>query len=279
MIMNKQAVKLGNLKLKNPIILASGTFDRGITKKVDINQLGGIVTKTITLKLRKGNPLPHIFKTRYGWLNSVGLKNVGLEKYLADELPFWQKYDTQIFTSIGGENAREYIKLAKLLNGKTLSLEVDVSCPNVTGTPFSFDPKRLKKLIFDIRKKFKGFISVKLSPNVSDIIAPAKAVLIGGADALTIANTYQGLELIKGKPVFAKIIAGYSGGAIKPLTMKLVWQVRHTLKCPIIASGGVENAQDVLDYLSCGAKAVQIGSANFLNPGISVKIIDELQRR
>lgn len=270
---------LGKLKLKNPVILASGTFDRSITDKIDINRLGGIVTKTITIEPRAGNPLPYIFKTRYGWLNSVGLKNVGLKKYLTEELPFWQRYDTQIFTSIGGENASEYIKIAKLVNGKVSAIEVNVSCPNINGVSFGADPKRLKKLISSIRKSFRGFISVKLSPNVSNILLPAKAAQDGGTDALTIANTYLGLELIRGKPVFSRIIAGYSGGAVKPLTMRLVWQVSHALKCPIIASGGAEKAQDVLDYLTCGAKAVQVGSANLLNPKISVKIIDELERQ
>ncbi|MGA2667020.1 MAG: dihydroorotate dehydrogenase [Patescibacteria group bacterium] len=271
--------RIGKLKLKNPIILASGTFDRGITTKIDINKLGGLVTKTITLKPREGNPLPHIFKTRYGWLNSVGLKNMGLKKYLTEELPFWKKYNTQIFTSIGGENTREYIKIAKSLESLVSSLEVNVSCPNVDGLFFGADPRKLKNLISAIRKNFKGFIAVKLSPNVSDIILPAKVAMAGGADALIIANTYLGLELIKSKPVFQQVFAGYSGGAVKPLTMRLVWQTSHVLKCPVIASGGVENTQDVIDYLTAGAKAVQIGSANFLNPKVSVKIVDELRRR
>lgn len=271
--------KLGKLLLKNPILLASGTFDRSITQKIDVNKLGGLVTKTVTIKPRPGNPLPHIIKTEYGWLNSVGLKNLGIQKYLKDELPFWQKFDTQIFTSIGGESEKEYIQLAKLLNGKTSSIEVNVSCPNIAGSTFDSDPQRLKKLILKIRKNFQGFIIVKLSPNVSNIILSAKKAIEGGADALTIANTYYGLELNKSKPIFKRIIAGYSGGAIKPLTMRLVWQVNHTIAVPIIASGGIENTQNVLDYLSCGAKAVQIGSANFLNPKLSVNIINELQRK
>lgn len=272
-------VKLGELKLKNPVILASGTFDRSIAQKIEVNKLGGLATKTITLKPRQGNPLPHIIKTKYGWLNSVGLKNPGLQKYLKEELPFWQKFDTHIFTSIGGESEKEYIELAKLLNGKTSSIEINVSCPNITAKTFDADPLRLKKLILKIRKNFQGFIVVKLSPNLADIIFSAKSAVEGGADALTIANTYLGLELVKSKPIFQRIFAGYSGGAIKPLTMRLVWQVSHVLQTPIIGSGGVESAQDVLDYISCGAKAVQIGTANFLDPDISVKIIDELLRR
>lgn len=271
--------KLGKLKLKNPVLLASGTFDKTITQKIDINKIGGLVTKTVTLKPRAGNPLPHIIKTKHGWLNSVGLKNQGIKQYLKKELPFWQKFDTHVFTSIGGENEKEYIQLARLLNDKTTQIEVNVSCPNIAGSTFDSDPIRLKSLILKIRKNFQGFIVVKLSPNVPDIILSAKKAFDGGADALTIANTYYGLELTKSKPIFSRIFAGYSGSAIKPLTMRLVWQVSHSLPIPIIACGGVENTQDVLDYLACGAKTIQIGSANFLNPKLSVNIINELQRK
>lgn len=272
-------VILGKLRLKNPVILASGTFDKSIAQKIDLNKIGGLVTKTITIRPRQGNHLPHIIKTKYGWLNSVGLKNPGLKKYLKEELPFWQKCDTHIFTSIGGESEKEYVDLARLLNGKTSSIEINVSCPNIAAKTFDADALRLKKLILKIRKNFQGFIVVKLSPNVADIILSAKSAVEGGADALTIANTYLGLELVKSKPIFQRIFAGYSGGAIKPLTMRLVWQVSQVLQTPIIGSGGVESAQDVLDYISCGAKAVQIGSANFLNPEISVNIINGLQRK
>ena len=274
--MNLEVI-LGKLKLKNPIILASGTFDRSITEKIDVNKLGGLVTKTITLEPRQGNPLPHIIKTKYGWLNSVGLKNVGLKKYLADELAFWQHYQTEIITSIAGKNTREYLILAKSLKTVAPSIEVDVSCPNTEN--FGTDISKMAEITRKVHQVFPGTIIVKLPPDIYGIIEIASAVLKAGADALTIANTYPGLELIKAKPVFKKEIAGYSGGAIKPLTLGMVWHVSKKLKCPIIASGGIENTQDVIDYLTFGAKAVQIGTANFLNPKISVKIIDELQRR
>jgi dihydroorotate dehydrogenase (NAD+) catalytic subunit len=270
-------VKLGKLELKNPVVLASGTFDRSITQKIDVNKLGALVTKTITLSPRQGNPLPHIFKTKYGWLNSVGLKNVGLKKYLADELPFWQKYQTEIITSIAGKNPNEYLSLAKSLKNVVKTIEVDVSCPNTEN--FSTDIVKMARITKKVRQVFSGILIVKLPPDIYNIVNISSAILKAGADALTIANTYPGLELNKRKPVFQKGIAGYSGGAIKPLTLGMIWQVWKELRCPIIASGGIKNIQDVLDYLNSGAKAVQIGTANFLNPNISVKIIDELQRR
>lgn len=271
-------INLGKLKLKNPIILASGTFDRSISKKIDINELGAIVTKTITLKAREGNPLPHIYKTKYGWLNSVGLKNPGLKKYLSEELPFWQKYQTEIFTSISGKKVIDYISLAKNLRNVVRTIEVDVSCPN-TGKDFlGVDIVKLKKIISFVRKVFPGVIIAKLAPDIYQIEGIAKLALKSGADILTIANTYPALELNNFKPIFERILAGYSGGAVKPLTLGMIYRVWQKLKCPIIASGGIENTHDVLDYLTCGAKAVEIGTANFLNPKISVKIIRELER-
>lgn len=275
--MSKIGVKLSNLKLKNPVILASGTFDRSLATKIDINQLGGLVTKTITLEPRQGNPLPHIYRTKYGWLNSVGLKNIGLKKYLADELPFWQHYQTEVITSITGANVGEYKLLAKSLKNITKTIEIDVSCPNTDR--FSSDIKKMVEITKKVRRFVPGTLIVKLPPDIYNIVPIASSILKAGADVLTIANTYPALELVKSKPVFKKGIAGYSGGAVKPLTLGMVWQVAKNLKCPIIASGGIENTQDVLDCLSSGAKAVQIGTANFLNPEISVKIIDELKRR
>ena len=273
--MSKQDIKLGKLKLKNPIILASGTFDKNIAEKIDINKLGGLVTKTITLEPRAGNPLPHIFKTRHGWLNSVGWKNPGIKKYLAEELPFWKKFDTEIIPSIGGFTFSEYIRLASIFDKQDITfLEADISCINTDKVDKIGD----QKIIRGIRKIFRGTLIVKLAPDIFNICENAKDALKAGADILTIANTYPAIELKKSKPIFPRAIAGYSGGAIKPVTLGMVWQVYRKLKCPIIASGGVEETQDVLDYLTAGAKAVQVGSANLLDPEISVKIINELGR-
>lgn len=280
--MAKIQTKIGSMILKNPVILASGTFDQSICSKIDINKLGAIVTKTITLKEKHGNPLPHIFKTKYGWLNSVGLKNPGIQKYLAQDLPFWRNYETEIITSIGGETEEEYIHLAKKLNGIIKNIEVNISCPNVTsgGMIFGTDPKLIRILISKIRQNFIGNLFVKLSPNVTDITQTAQAAMDAGADGLTVANTFLGLEIdrMKHKKIFDRVLAGYCGPAIKPMALKNVWQVWQKFKCPILASGGIENADDALDFIYAGASVVQIGSANYLNPQISVKIIEELEK-
>jgi dihydroorotate dehydrogenase (NAD+) catalytic subunit len=270
-------INLGNLKLKNSVILASGTFNRNITKQIDISKLGGLITKTITLQPRAGNPLPHIIKTKYGFLNSVGLKNSGIKKYLKDELSFWQKFDTEIIPSIGGEKESDYIKLAKILNAESINaIEVNISCPNIDsgGMAFGQNPKIAKRLIKKIRKVFNKNLIVKLSPNVTSITDIAAACLEAGADILSIANTYLGLEIDnkKKKAKLHRKIGGYSGSAIKPISLRMVWEVYKKFHCPIIGGGGIENFDDVLDYIMCGATAIAIGSANYQNPKISEKI-------
>lgn len=274
--MNLEVV-LGKLKLKNPIVLASGTFDKTITKHIDINSLGGIVTKTVTLKPREGNPLPRIIKTKYGFLNSVGLKNPGIKKYLADELPIWQKFDTIVIPSIGGETIAEYVNLAKILNKTSVeAIEVNVSCPNVEkGLVFGTDEKILIKLISQIRHVFDKSIIVKLSPNVTNIVSIAKSAIDGGADILSCTNTFYGLEIDnkKRKPKLHRIVGGYSGPAIKPIALRSVYEVYKEFKCPIIGGGGIETFSDGLDFVMCGATAVSVGSSMYLDPKIPEKII------
>ena len=274
-------LKIGQLKLKNPVILASGTFDQAITKHIEVRLLGAITTKTITLKPKIGNPLPHIIKTEHGWLNSVGLKNLGLEKYLSEELPFWQSQNAEIITSIGGEKVEEYVELAKNLNDCVEAIEVNVSCPNVrNGMAFGTDPEIIKKLITDIRKVYKKTLIVKLSPNVTDIIEIALAALSGGADALTLINSVRGTAINPktGKFYFANKIVGYSGPAIKPIALKAVLEVYNESKCCIIGGGGITSLQDALDFLRIGAKAIFIGSANYQDPKISIKIAEGLKK-
>lgn len=282
--MIKPGVQLGKLILKNPLILASGTFDRSIAKKIDINRLGGLVTKTVTLKPQPGNPLPHIIKTKYGWLNSVGLKNPGIKKYLSEELPFWQKFQTQVIPSIGGENQSEYLKLATILNHQKNipAIEINVSCPNLdrSGMQFGTDIKLLKKLILSIHRQFNREIIVKLAPNVNDIVKLAKVSLEAGADIISLTNTFLAMEIdnSKRKAKLFRKIGGYSGGAIKPIALRMVWQVYQKLKCPIIGGGGIEDFNDFLDYIMVGATAVSIGSANFLEPQISTKILNSYHK-
>jgi len=279
--MSEYKIQLGKLELKNPVILASGTFDKNIVNKINVNELGGIVTKTVTLKPRLGNPLPHIIKTKYGFLNSVGLKNQGLKNYLKEELPFWQKFDTLVITSIGGHSEDEFIQLAKYLNAETEALEVNVSCPNIkNGLIFGTDPELLQKLITKIRKIYHKILIVKLTPNVTDITETARATLEGGADVLSLTNTFLGLEIDnqKRKAKLAKIIGGYSGPAIKPLALRCVWQVYKNFKCPIIGGGGIADFNDALDFIMAGASAVSIGSANYLKPDTSTKIVKSFEK-
>lgn len=271
--------KLGKLKLKNPVILASGTFDKTIVNNLDINLLGAVTTKTITLEPRTGNPLPHIIKTKYGWLNSVGLKNPGIEKYLTEELPFWQKFDTEIITSIGGDTLDDYVTLAKKLNGQINTLEINISCPNIEkgGLSFGTDPKLIVKLVSKVRKVFSGNLIVKLTPNITNIKTASSAALEGGSDILNIANTYLGMEIDNKKKV-AKLFrktGGYCGPAIKPLALKNIYEVYKAYKCPIIGSGGITEFSDVLDFIMCGATAVSIGSSLYTDRTLPIKILND----
>lgn len=276
------AISLDKFQLKNPVILSSGTFDRTITKYIDVSKLGAITTKTITVEPCKGNPLPHIIKTEFGFLNSVGLKNPGIKKYLSDELPFWISKKAEIIFSIGGETTTEYVKLAKILDDCEIkAIEVNVSCPNVKGgLTFSENPQKLKELISKIREVFNRTLIVKLSPDVDDINLAADAALKGGADALTLVNTFRGLAINHktGKFYFAKKIGGYSGPAIKPMALRIVFKVYKQFKCPIIGGGGITSTQDALDFLRVGAKAIFIGSANYVDPKISIKILADLKK-
>lgn len=270
-------IKLGKLELKNPVILASGTFDRTIVNQIDINKMGAIVTKTITMKPLAGNPLPHIIKTKYGFLNSVGLKNPGVKKYLTDELPFWQKFNTLVIPSIGGHTEKEYIELAKIFDGIDIpAIEINISCPNVDkgGMVFSQDPKIIKRLVKNIRKNFCQQIIVKLSPNVTDIASLAKVALDSGADIISLTNTFLGME-VDNKKKTAKLfrkVGGYSGPAIKPISLRMVWEVYNKLHCPIIGGGGIESFDDALDYIMVGASAVSVGSGMYLDRKLPEKI-------
>lgn len=273
-------VNLGKLKLKNPVVLASGTFDRSITNHIDVSKLGAITTKTITLKPREGNPLPHIIKSEFGWLNSVGLKNPGVDKYLSEELPFWQEKNAEIVCSIGGDTETEYINLAKRISKTNINaIEVNVSCPNVkNGLSFSDDPKKLTSLIKKIRKVYKKTLIVKLSVDI--VLTNAKNAKAAGADCLTLINTIRGLAINpkNNKFYFAKEIGGYSGDGIKPIALRCVYEVYKMTKCDIIGGGGISSTQDAIDFLKCGAKAVFVGSGNYLDPKISIKILNGLRK-
>jgi dihydroorotate dehydrogenase (NAD+) catalytic subunit len=278
-------VQIGSLKLKNPVMVASGTFGYGeeYAQLIDLNELGAIVTKSITLKPRLGNPQPRLWETQGGLLNSIGLQNVGLETFIDEKLPYLQKYDTRVIVSIAGESVNEYVALAKALKKETFdALEVNISCPNVHHTKkglFAQD----KDLSYEIIKKVARFsrkpVIAKLTPNITDISIIAKACEKAGAEAIAVVNTFNAMaiDLKTRKPVFKNIVAGLCGPAIKPQALYKVYEVKKAVKIPVIGMGGIMNVNDALEFIMTGASAVAVGVGNFVDPGIPLNIIKGLQ--
>ena len=279
------AVNLGRLKLKNPVMTASGTFGYGeeYADYVDLNRLGAIVVKGLSLKPRLGNPPPRIMETAGGMLNAIGLQNIGVDAFIAEKLPFLQKFDAKVIANIYGETYAEYIKVAKKLSmAKGVhALEINVSCPNVKkgGASFGSDPKTAAEVTRQVKDETGLPVIVKLTPNVTDIAAIAQAVEKAGADAISLINTLAGMsvDLKKRKPHLKNITGGLSGPAIKPIALRMVWQVLQRVSVPVIGIGGIMTAEDALEFLILGAKAVQIGTANFINPRATIDILEGIQ--
>lgn len=279
-------VKLPGLDLKNPIIPASGTFGFGeeFASYYDLNILGSIMIKATTEKKRMGNCGPRIAETTAGMLNSIGLQNPGLEKVINEKLPFLAQYNLPIIANVAGTNLDEYVLVAKELSKVTNvgALEINISCPNVTkgGMGFGTDAK----LVYELTKKIKEVslkpVYIKLSPNVTNIVEIATAAKQGGADGLTLINTLLGMriDLKTGKPILGNKMGGFSGPAIKPVALRMVYQVYEAVKIPIIGMGGIASAYDVLEFLYAGASAVAIGTMNLVDPYICKKIIDDLPK-
>ena len=275
------SVDLGKLVLNNPVIAASGTFGYGLeySEILDLNKLGGFSTKGLSLKPKVGNPVPRVIETSSGMLNSIGLENIGLDAFLSEKLPLLGKYKTRIFVNFFGDTIQQYEKMASALNREERidALEMNVSCPNVEkgGLQFSSDPVILGKVVDAVRKVTDKFLIVKLSPNVTDITPLARAAEAAGADALSVCNTFIGMKinLQTGKPYLANRTGGLSGPAIKPLALNLVYETVKTVKIPVIGIGGISNTDDAIEFLLTGAKAVQIGTANYIDPEITVKVI------
>jgi len=293
MIMNKKklkvnvnlAVQIGSLKLKNPVMTASGTFGYGeeYADYVDLNKLGAIVVKGLSLKPRLGNPPPRIMETAGGMLNAVGLQNIGVEEFINEKLPYLKNFDVAVIANIYGETYTEYSKVAgKLSSVKGVhALEVNVSCPNVKkgGLSFGSDPKAAAEVTRRVKGETNLPVIVKLTPNVTDIAAIAEAVEEAGADAISLINTLTGMavDLKTRKPHLKNITGGLSGPAIKPVALRMVWQVVQRVAIPVIGIGGIMNAEDALEFLILGAKAVQIGTANFINPRATLDVIEGMQ--
>jgi dihydroorotate dehydrogenase (NAD+) catalytic subunit len=280
------SVDLGKLKLSSPVLAASGTFGYGLEYLpfVDLNSLAGFSTKGLSLKPRIGNPVPRVIDTEAGMLNAIGLENVGLDAFLKEKIPLLKQYSARIIVNFFGESEEEYVEMAQALSEVECidALEMNISCPNVAtgGHQFSSSPQRVESVVSKTRNATHKFLIVKLSPNVQDIGEIAKAAESAGADALSVANTYVGMkiDIRTGKPYIANRTGGLSGSAIKPLSLYLVNQTAKAVKIPIFGIGGIASAEDVLEYLYAGAKAVQIGTANFMNPAITQEVVDDLEK-
>ena len=273
-------VKVGRLELKNPVLVASGTFGYGeeYAPLIDLNQLGGIVVKGTSLKPKIGNPPPRLAEVSCGLLNAIGLENIGVEQFIQEKLPFLKKFDTKIIVNIFGFSIDEYAALAEILDTTGIdALEVNVSCPNIKtgGEVFATDPKMVAQITQAVCQRTHLSVFVKLSPQVTDIVAIAKAAMDAGADGVSLINSFpaMGVDVFTRKPKLGNITGGLSGPCLKPIALKMVWDIVRNLNIPVIGIGGITNFEDALEYLIVGAKAIQIGSANFLNPQVSIEVI------
>ena len=275
-------VNIGHLKLKNPVMTASGTFGYGeeYSEFVDLNMLGAVVVKGISLKPMEGNPPPRICETPCGMLNAIGLQNVGLKRFLQEKLPYMRTFDTKVIVNVLGNTVQEYVKLAKALDEAGVDgIELNVSCPNVKqgGILFGTDKKALAKLIAKVRQAVsKSVLITKLSPTVSNIPEFARTAEENGSDAITLINTIPGMAIDAEtwKPRLSNITGGLSGPAIKPIAIRMVWEASRAVGIPVIGVGGIMNTQDAVEFMLAGATAIEVGTGNFLNPLATVEIVN-----
>jgi len=275
-------VDIGNLKLKNPVMTASGTFGYGeeYSEFVDLNLLGAVVVKGISLEPMEGNPSPRIWETPCGMLNAIGLQNVGLKRFLKEKLPFLKRFDTKVIVNILGNTIQEYVRLSRELDKADVDgIELNVSCPNVKrgGMMFGTDRRALGKLVTKVRQTVKKTVIItKLSPTVPDIADMARVAENAGSDAVSLINTIPGMtiDIETWKPRLANITGGLSGPAIKPIAVRMVWEASGAVRIPVIGVGGIMKAEDAIEFMLAGASAIQVGTGNFLNPMATVEIID-----
>ncbi|MFA7403624.1 MAG: dihydroorotate dehydrogenase [Pelobacteraceae bacterium] len=278
-------VNLAGIPLRNPVMTASGTFGYGqeFAQYVDLETIGAFVTKGLSLNPRAGNPTPRIVETPGGMLNAIGLQNVGIEAFIAKKVPFLRSVNTPAIANFFGNTVDEYAEMTRRLDEipEVAGLEINISCPNVKhgGIVFGTDPDSAASVVTACRAATKKPLIVKLSPNVTDVVVMAKACEAAGADALSLINTLTGMaiDLNKRKPVLANITGGFSGPAIKPIALRMVWQVAKAVKLPIIGIGGIMNATDALEFMLAGATAVQVGTASFINPGAAQTIAEDME--
>jgi dihydroorotate dehydrogenase (NAD+) catalytic subunit len=278
-------VNIGSLELKNPVMTASGTFGYGkeFDSLVNLHRLGAIIAKGISLLPMQGNPPPRIAETACGMLNAIGLENVGLERFLTEKLTFLKSIDTPLIVNILGDTVEDYEQLAKQLDDeeKVAAVEVNISCPNVKqgGVAFGTDPDMAHAVTKAVCRHFSRPVIVKLSPNVTDIALIGRAVEEAGADGVSLINTVLGMaiDIESCKPKLANTFGGLSGPAIKPIALRMVWQVAASVSIPVIGIGGITTAADAIEFFLAGATAVQVGTANFINPQATEEIIDGIE--
>lgn len=269
---------------KNPIVMASGTFGSGMEYSdfVDLNRLGGIVTKGVSITPWEGNPVPRVAETKSGMLNAIGLQNPGAELFAERDIPFLQQFDTVKIVNLCGHSVDEYVSVCERLNDEPVDMfELNISCPNVKegGIGFGTDPKLAATVVSEVKKVSKKPVIAKLSPNVTDITVIAKAVEEAGADAVSLINTITGMkiDINKRKPVLANVTGGLSGPAIHPVAVRMCYQVSHAVSVPIIGGGGVYDAETALEMLLAGATLVSVGTATFSKPDICLDIISDME--
>lgn len=281
------SVKIGKIELQNPVMVASGTFGyaREFEKLVNLKKLGAIVTKTITLKPRQGNPMPRVYETASGMLNAIGLQNEGIDNFIEEKMPYLAKLKVPIIVSISGNNADEFYVLAKRLDKvkAVAGIELNISCPNIKGEGLRVKGEGLiaqhadatYEVVKKIKKATDKTVITKLSPNVTSIVEITEAAVKGGTDAVSLVNTFLGMaiDIEKRQPVLGNITGGLSGPCIKPIALRMIWEVRQNVNIPIIGIGGIMNTNDAIEFMLAGASAVQVGTANFIEPGVCEKII------
>ncbi|MFA6831058.1 MAG: dihydroorotate dehydrogenase [Bacteroidaceae bacterium] len=278
-------VKLGNLALKNPIMTASGTFGYGseFADFVDLNRIGGIIVKGTTLHHREGNPYPRMAETPSGMLNAVGLQNKGVHYFVDHIYPTIKDIKSNIIVNVSGSQVEDYVETARIINELkgVPAIELNISCPNVKhgGMAFGVTTSGASEVISAVRRAYSKTLIVKLSPNVTDITEIAKAAEASGADSVSLINTLLGMAVNaeKRKPLLSTVTGGLSGPAVKPIALRMVWQVSKAVNIPIVGLGGIMNGLDAIEFMLAGATAIQLGTANFIDPTVSNRVIDEIQ--
>ena len=277
-------VNIAGVELKNPVMTASGTFGSGAEygEMVDLNRLGAVVTKGVANVPWPGNPTPRIAEVYGGMLNAIGLQNPGIDVFLERDIPFLKQYDTRIVVNVCGKTTEDYVEVVERLGDADVDLlEINISCPNVKegGIAFGQDPKAVEAITREVKRHAKQPVIMKLSPNVTDITDMAKAAEAGGADALSLINTLTGMKIDIHRRTFALAnkTGGFSGPAVKPVAVRMVYQAANAVKLPIIGMGGISTAEDAIEFLLAGATAVSVGTANFFNPYATVEIADGIE--